>query len=134
MKQKEALSLDKINQYRQGAVQRYQARLQQREDRRLTARQAARQAIAAIIPLYRGVRRVYLFGSITRPGAFKAGSDIDLAVEGVDMALCFDIWRDMERLLPDWSLDVRSLNNDDLFAARIRQKGELIYEQSIQSP
>jgi predicted nucleotidyltransferase len=31
-----------------------------------------------------GAKRVYLFGSLSREGAFYEGSDIDLAVEGIE--------------------------------------------------
>jgi hypothetical protein len=48
------------------------------------------------------------------------------------MALCFDIWRDLESVILEWSLDVRPMDGDDLFAERVRQKGELVYVQSVQ--
>jgi hypothetical protein len=50
------------------------------------------------------------------------------------MALCFDIWRDLEQIVTDWNLDVRALKPEELFTQRIRQKGELVYEQSVSAP
>ena len=47
---------------------------------RQTARQAFWAAIETALPHYPDVKRVYLFGSVTREGAFQRGSDIDVAV------------------------------------------------------
>ncbi|MBN1992335.1 MAG: nucleotidyltransferase domain-containing protein, partial [Anaerolineae bacterium] len=80
------------------------------------------------------VRRVYLFGSVTRPGAFRPDSDVDIGLEGANMALCFDVWRELERAAPAWRLDVRSLEPEDLFTERVRQKGEVVYEQPASDP
>ena len=128
------LSSDDIAVYRHNLHQRAQARLREREKRRQRARQVVMDAISVVAPRYPTVRRVYLFGSVTRPGAFGPDSDVDIGVEGADMALCFDIWRDSEKAAPEWELDVRSLDEDDPFAERVRQKGDLIYERAIQGP
>jgi predicted nucleotidyltransferase len=111
-----------------------QARFREKERRRRRARRAVEEAISVVLPHYPAVRRVYLFGSVTRPGAFEAGSDIDIGVEGADMALCLDIWRDLERVVTEWLLDVRSLDRDDLFVERVRQKGEVVYDRSLSCP
>ncbi|HEY71679.1 MAG TPA: nucleotidyltransferase domain-containing protein [Thermoflexia bacterium] len=42
-------------------------------------------------PSYPSLRRVYLFGSVIRPGAFLPSSDIDVAVEGLDAEAYFDL-------------------------------------------
>lgn len=128
------LSPERIAQYRRTFDRRTQARRQANEQRRRQARQRVIEAIEQVMPRYPTVSRVFLFGSVTRPTAFRPDSDIDVGIEGPDMALCFDIWRDLEQLLTDWNLDVRALKPEELFTQRIRQKGELVYEQSISTP
>ncbi len=116
--------------YRRNFQQRLQARCQAAEARRSRAKKAVSRAIAALMPGYPAVKRVYLFGSIVKPGRFnETTSDIDIGIEGATMALCFDIWRDLEQALPDWAMDVRPLPPQDPFTERIRQKGELVYER-----
>jgi predicted nucleotidyltransferase len=101
----------------------------QREARRLAAWQAARQALAAVLPDYPAVRRAYLFGSVTRPGAFRADSDVDIAIEGSSAADYFAIWRRLEEAMPDWLVDVRELLSDTWLAQRIYRQGYLVYER-----
>lgn len=129
MKASTQFSPETIASYRRAFYQRVQAQFQANEQRRQQARQAVGEAIKTVIPHYPAVRRVYLFGSVTRAGAFGPDSDVDIGLEGANMALCFDIWRDLERAVPEWRLDVRSLDPEDLFAERVRQKGEPVYEQ-----
>ena len=125
------LSPDIIANYRRTFHQRAQARFRANEERRRQARQTVLEAIVMIAPRYPNVQRVYLFGSIIRPGAFRLDSDIDLGVEGADMALCFQLWRDLEQAVTEWMLDVRSLEDDDPFSQRVRLKGEVVYERAI---
>ncbi len=122
------LSPEAMATYRHTFQQRSQAQLEAREKRRQQATDAARAAIVIIMPRYLMIQRAYLFGSILKPGGFGPNSDIDVAVEGVNMALCLDIWRDLEQSAPEWQFDVRSLSKNDLFSERIRQKGNLVYE------
>lgn len=130
MSSKSALSAKEIARYRQSFQQRAQKRLAAREEQRAQARQAARNAITTVMPRYPMVQRVYLFGSVVRPGAFRSSSDIDVGIEGADMALCFDIWRDLEREAAGRQFDVRPLEPEDPFSERVRQRGELIYDQT----
>ncbi len=119
--------------YRQSFQRREQSRFQAGETRRKRARQAIHNAIQSIAPHYVVVRRVYLFGSITRPGTFSPRSDIDLGIDGGDMALCFKLWRALEKIIQDWPLDVRQLRNDDLFSERVRLK-RATYEMGFHTP
>jgi predicted nucleotidyltransferase len=130
MKTSAQFSPETIANYRRAFQRRAQAHFQANEHRRQQARQAIAEAIKTVIPHYPTIRRVYLFGSVTRPGAFGPDSDVDIGLEGANMALCLDIWRDLERAVPAWRLDVRSLDPEDLFTERVRQKGEMVYEQS----
>jgi hypothetical protein len=115
--------------YRQGFQQRERVRFQSREIGRQQAQRAAKAAILAVSPNYLAVQWVYLYGSILEPGWFRKDSDINVGIVGADMALCFDIWRDLERQASVWAFDVRPLELDDPFSERIREKGELIYER-----
>lgn len=79
-------------------LEREQKAYQLRERRRQAAVQALRAAIASVAPDYPQVRRVFLFGSATRPGGLGAASDLDVAVEGTLSAEeFFAFWRDLER-------------------------------------
>jgi len=131
MDPKTSLSADEIARYRQSFQQRAERRLATKEKQREKARQAACDAIETVMPDYPSVQQVYLFGSVITPGVFKDSSDIDVGIEGADMALCFDIWRDLERVVSNWQFDVRPLESEDPFSERIRQKGELVYERSV---
>lgn len=127
------LSPAMLARYRRGFKQREQARFEAGEKRREAAKQNVGQAIEVISDRYPTIQRVYLFGSILKPGRFRPASDIDIGIEGANTALCLDIWRDLERAIPNLSLDVRSLDPQDLFSERVWQKGELIYERANDS-
>ena len=126
------VSVEDVTTYRRNLHHRAQARLREKEKRRQRARQVVGDAVPVVVARYPTVRRVYLFGSVTRPGAFGPDSDVDIGVEGASMALCLDIWRDLEKAVPEWQLDVRSLRKGDPFSERVCQKGELVYERAIQ--
>jgi predicted nucleotidyltransferase len=130
MKAKSLLSPEAINKYRQTFKKRKQQQFEAAENRRLTAKQAAHKAVHNITIRYPSIRRIYLFGSVITPGAFRDSSDIDVGVEGADMALCFDIWRDLEQAAQPWPFDVRPLEAEDPFSERVRQRGELIYDRT----
>jgi len=66
---------------------------------------------------------------VTEPGAFRAASDIDIAVEGTTAEEYFAVWRDLERGLTDWVVDVREINDASRSATRVRESGVLIYER-----
>ncbi len=127
------ISPEVLRAYRSAFRQRMEAQRYAREELRARARQAARTAIVAVFPHYPAVRRAYLFGSVTRPGAFGPRSDVDIGLEGGDIGLCLQIWRDLEKIVPAWQFDVRLLD-DDWFAERTRNKGELVYERATADP
>lgn len=91
-----------------------QALLRLKEAEQARARKRADQALAiareaaGILRQEFGVRRVWLFGSLAR-GRFDAGSDIDLAVDGIDGKLFL---RALGRLLgldPEFPIDLVDL-------------------------
>jgi predicted nucleotidyltransferase len=106
---------------------REENRLAGREKRRQAALEAAVSALKAILPHYVKVRRAYLFGSVVRPGAFRLDSDVDVAVEGMEAADYFALWRDLERAMPDWQVDLRDLVPGTHFAERVQRSGCLVY-------
>lgn len=116
-----------IKTYRHTFQQRLQRDLEAREVQREKARQAVITKAPGILKVYPSVERAYLFGSAARPGNFYPNSDIDIALEGTTAAEYFAIWRNLEHVLPDWTVDVREINDTSLFSELIRKTGILIY-------
>ena len=99
-----------------------------REQRRQAALKALRSAAPSVLPRFPGVRQAYLFGSVLRPGALRGTSDIDVAIEGaLNAKEYFALWRELERAVAGWTIDLVELERDLHFAARVRERGELIY-------
>ena len=115
--------------YRRAFRQRMQRRQKEREDRRRQALRVTREKAPAILTEYPSVRRAYLFGSVTRTGAFHPASDIDIALEETTAEEYFAVWRDLDRVLSDWMVDVREIDASSSFANLIRETGVLIYER-----
>lgn len=74
---------------------------QQEMDRLLTR---ARE-LAKILKRQFGVRRVVLFGSLSRMSWFIPGSDVDLAVEGLDTRKFWQAWKLAEDIIADRPVD-----------------------------
>jgi predicted nucleotidyltransferase len=51
------------------------------------------------------VRRVVLFGSLAHISWFTSGSDVDLAVEGLDTKEYWEAWRLAEEIIGDRPVD-----------------------------
>jgi predicted nucleotidyltransferase len=118
MEMTRAISREEMRTYRQN----FQARL-----KRQRALESIRQEAPAILSCWPSVHRAYLFGSITRPGAFHKKSDVDIAVEGVTAEEYLALWRALERALPDWAIDLRDITAASTFADLVRRTGVLIY-------
>jgi predicted nucleotidyltransferase len=114
---------------RRSFIAREERKQARRELRRQAALKAAINAIRDIVPGYPTVRRAYLFGSVLRHGAFRVKSDVDIAIEDVDAADFFSLWRDLEEAMPDWAVDLRDLVPGSHFARRVQERGRLIYER-----
>ena len=120
----------------QAARAHLQAREQQlmmeREQRRQRAAQAAREAARVVMPTFPQIRKAYLFGSVTHHGAMRRDSDIDVAIEDrLDAADYFALWRELERAMPGWELDLVELDDGLPFAESVRAEGEVIYERQV---
>jgi predicted nucleotidyltransferase len=83
-----------------------------RQARALRARRAA-EHLAAVLRDRFGARRVLLVGSLAH-GTFRAGSDIDLAVEGLAPALLFRAGAVLEREADGFAVDLVPLEDADL--------------------
>jgi len=90
--------------YKQREAQRYV----QREGYRQAWLQRVREAISRLAVVYPGVQRVYLFGSLVRPGRFRVSSDIDIAVECDTVQTESAFWHALEQELQR-DVDVRPL-------------------------
>jgi predicted nucleotidyltransferase len=82
------------------------------------------------------VRRLYLFGSVLIPGAFRSHSDVDVGVEGALSAdEFFSLWRAIEDAAPGWEVDLVELDHSRVhFADRVRTEGMLVYEAGDPNP
>lgn len=108
---------------------RQQHHQQAQERRRQAALQAVCAAAQAVLPRFPAIHRAYLFGSVLRPGALRATSDMDVAVAGkLSAADYFALWRALEQAVGRWPIDLVELDGAGPFAHRIRAEGMVIYE------
>jgi len=105
---------------------REQQRYAQREAERQEWLQRLREAIARIAPKYPDLQRVYLFGSLTRPGQFSPTSDIDIAVESDTVETESAFWQALEQKLKR-DVDVRPLTGP--IKEEATHFGEKVYER-----
>lgn len=109
------------------------ARLEARRERALAA---IRPALRAVGPRFPSVRRLYLFGSVLIPGAFRSDSDIDIGVDGdVNGEAFLALWREIDNAAPGWETDLVELDRARVhFAERVREEGELVYQAEELAP
>lgn len=96
--------------------------------RELAARRAARKMARALAEEF-AVSRVYLIGSLTRPGHFHLHSDIDLVVEGLLPEKFYQAERRLEEIsaFPFDLIDGNEINEG--FFARVRREGVILYDR-----
>ena len=104
-----------------------------REARRAATERAVSEAVQKAIVNFPSVKRVFLFGSVIRPNAFRSDSDVDVAIEGLGVADYFSIWRAIEEAAPGWTIDVRDITQPSDFAERVRATGKTVYERVNQT-
>ncbi len=75
-----------------------------------------------------GVRKAWLYGSLVKQ-LFHPGSDIDIAVEGLDFERRDDLRMALERCT-SFRVDVRDVDNPPEFRQVIECYGELLHGQS----
>jgi len=119
-------------------LQKARQRLQEREteaaqrDACLQHRAAsdAERIIAMIVRDYEP-RRVYQWGSLLRPGAFRAYSDIDIAVEGVTDPEQFFALLGQAQAMTRMPVDIVQMEKiAPEYAEDIRRSGRLVYERT----
>ena len=101
-----------------------------RENAKLAQRASCdAEAIIAFIASHYRPSRIYQWGSLLRPGAFRSFSDIDIAIEGiVDAERFFALLGDVEKLT-HFPLDIVQLEKiEPEYADDIRRNGKLVYE------
>lgn len=98
----------------------------QREAKRQQWLQRVREAVASCAARYPDIRRVYLYGSLVKPGRFRADSDIDIAIECDSLETESSFWRALERELQR-DVDVRPLAGPIVEA--VANDGEQVYER-----
>ena len=72
------------------------------------------------------INRAFLFGSVLGASC-SPESDIDIYVENVSGEDYWALWRDLEETA-NQSVDLYCQLDDPVFVARIKERGELIYE------
>ena len=84
--------------------------------------------LKALVPVFKkyGVRRAYLFGSLTR-NVCSSRSDIDLYVEEVDNKLYWNMLRDLEDAAT-YDIDLYTQSDEAQFIKKIKERGIKIYE------
>ena len=86
---------------RRSAPRRLTPEEQQERDRLLVrARELAKR-----LKIQFGVRKVVLFGSLARMSWFSSGSDVDLAVEGLETRKYWQAWKLAEDIIADRPVD-----------------------------
>ena len=98
-------------------------RREHNEALRLDTLENAKVVIRNYFSAYPGTT-VYLTGSIVKPGAFSAASDIDVAVEGFPGSR-LDLYTDLSSLI-GWPIDIVIMERCG-FANSIRRNGTLVY-------
>lgn len=103
----------------------------QKELNRLREARAREDALtmATVLGTEFGVLRVYLIGSLVRPGTFRSDSDIDLVVEGIEPGSFTEAERRLEDItdIPFDLLDITELG--EIFRGRVLQEGVVLYER-----
>jgi predicted nucleotidyltransferase len=122
-----------IETYRHTFQMRLQQQLEDREQLRQNVLQIVLSRVPKVIADFPSIRRAYLFGSLTHVGAYNQESDVDIAVEGASAEEYFGIWRVLEEVLSDLTVDLRDLVPDSYFGRQVCQGGVLLYERGNSS-
>ena len=85
--------------FREYHLRREAAEQALRESERQELLAQVREAVSRFAPLHPAIRRVYVFGSLLKPGRFSRRSDVDLAVDCDQVESETPFWRDLERAL-----------------------------------
>lgn len=114
--------------FREYHAQRDQERRAERERLRLEVLERARAAIRKRAPEFPAIRAVYLFGSLLQPGRFHSASDVDVAIDCVDLEAETPFWRSLEEAL-ERNVDLRPRTGP--IARAVEVHGERVYERAV---
>ena len=109
--------------------ERFAREEEERASAQAEARQQARACAECLVDVF-GAERVYLIGSLGRPGRFRASSDIDLAVVGLPPAQYFTA---LGKLGEVAGRDIDLIAVEEAtpsMAAHITGEGILLYERT----
>ena len=112
-------------------VESRRRRIRDARERESTRAESARLDLDKIITILKGyrVKRIILFGSLATEHRFGKGSDIDIAVEGLERKDFIRAYADLIMAL-NWPIDLKPLEDiDGLFREMIMQRGKIIYER-----
>ena len=115
-------------------IQAWQRRIRERKiAEKEAAEKAYKHAIecAALLVEKFGAQKVYLFGSL-REGSFHLGSDIDLAVEGLEPRLYFKALSKVYDVSGGFEVDLVPLE-DCKFRETVLREGKLLYAKQGKS-
>ncbi len=117
----------KIKAAREYYYKREARRRAEREKKRLQCLEQVKELVAHYAPRFPEVQRVYLFGSLLKPGRFRSTSDIDLAVDCDSLEVESVFWRTLAYHLHR-DLDIRPLSNP-IIKETVANSGEQVYER-----
>ncbi|MFO8239622.1 MAG: nucleotidyltransferase domain-containing protein [Dissulfuribacterales bacterium] len=100
------LSREDLGQYVRVASRRPSPVLSSDDRKRRHTLLARTRKVAAILKSQFGVRRVILFGSLAAEPWNGVGSDIDLAIEGLEKTSYWEAWRVTEEEMIDHPVDL----------------------------
>jgi len=93
--------------YKRGLTRRQsRPRLTPEEQRERDRLLAQARDLAKMLKREFGVQKVVLFGSLARMAWFTFGSDVDLAVEGLETKDYWQAWKLAEDIIPDRPVDL----------------------------
>lgn len=116
--------------YRQNFLARQAKQREEREAIRQQALAKVKAVVPAVAAGVASVQQLYLFGSVIQPGQFHQKSDVDIGVVGTTAEDYFELWRQLEAVLPEWIIDLREVSSASFFADRVKKTGLLLYERT----
>jgi hypothetical protein len=91
--------------------------------------------VRAVVHRFPGVQRVYLVGPASGLSATSSASEVDIAIEGTLNPEDYVILvRALEEFVASWQIDLVELTRDLHVAARVRERGMMIYERAHADP
>jgi hypothetical protein len=91
--------------------------------------------VRTVVHRFPGVQRVYLVGPASGLSATSSASEVDIAIEGkLNPEDYVVLVRALEEFVASWQIDLVELSHDMHVAARVRERGMMIYERANADP